>query len=88
VLVEAMAAALPVVASSVGGIPEVVAEGETSILVEPANPGQLTKGIERFYNDSAMREKFGRAGYERFDRNFRMEKMIDRIEKTMTEAAA
>jgi glycosyltransferase involved in cell wall biosynthesis len=88
VLVEAMASSLPIVASRVGGIPEVVAENKTAILVNPADSEQLTKGIERFYNDSSMREKYGRTGFERFDRNFKMDTMIDRIEKTLIEAAS
>jgi len=83
VLVEAMAASLPVVASRVGGIPEVVAENKTALLVDPAAPQQLTNAVDRFYNDASMREAYGRAGYERFVELFRMETMIDRIEKNV-----
>ena len=49
-----MAASLPVVASSVGGIPEVVEENKTAVLVEPAKPEQLLNAIDKFYNDSEM----------------------------------
>ncbi|MCP4570430.1 MAG: glycosyltransferase family 4 protein [FCB group bacterium] len=87
VLVEAMAASLPVVASCIGGIPEVVADTETAILVEPRQPSQLTKAIEQFYNNRVMGDKFGQAGYDRFKQNFRLETMIDRVEKSLIEAA-
>lgn len=87
VLVEAMAARLPIVATRVGGIPEVVAENETAMLVEPADPKQLTNAIDLLYNDSTKCESFGKAGFERFHRHFRMETMIDRVEKTLIEAA-
>lgn len=87
VLVEAMAASLPVVASCIGGIPEVAADAETAILVEPRQPSQLTKAIEQFYNNRVMGDKFGQAGYDRFKQNFRLETMIDRVEKSLIEAA-
>jgi glycosyltransferase involved in cell wall biosynthesis len=85
VLVEAMAASLPIVATRVGGIPEVVNENETALLVDPADPEQLTKAVERFYNDSTLRETFGRAGFGRFDRNFRMDIMIEKLERALVE---
>jgi glycosyltransferase involved in cell wall biosynthesis len=88
VLVEAMAASLPVVATRVGGIPEVVEENRSAVLVDQADPGQLTTAILRLYTDDSLREKYGRAGYERFDRMFRMETMIDRIEAILDEVAA
>jgi len=87
VLVEAMAAGLPVAATRVGGIPEVVEENETALLVDAADAGQLTQAVERFYTEETLRESFGRRGYERFDRLFRMESMIDRIETSLSETA-
>ena len=87
VLVEAMASSLPVVATRGVGIPEVVAEDKTALLVEPGAPPQLTNAIERLYNDASMRKAFGRAGYERFVEFYRMETMIDKIEETLGEAA-
>ncbi|MFW9842809.1 MAG: glycosyltransferase family 4 protein [Candidatus Thorarchaeota archaeon] len=87
VLVEAMAAGLPVVATKVGGIPEVVEENETALLVDAADPGQLTGAVERFYTDESLRKSYGRSGYERCQRMFRMESMIDRIESALQEVA-
>jgi glycosyltransferase involved in cell wall biosynthesis len=88
VLVEAMAAGLPVIATRVGGIPEVVEENRTAVLVDRADAGQLTKAILRFYTDGSLREAYGRAGYERFDSLFRMETMIDKIEAILDTVAA
>jgi len=88
VLVEAMAAGLPVVATRVGGIPEVVAEDKTALLVDPADPRQLTNAIERFYNDSSLRERFGRAGHIRFEDNFRLKTMLDKLEASLIRITA
>lgn len=81
VLVEAMAAGLPIVATNVGGIAEVVAKDSNALIVDPANPMQLTKAIEKLYNDDELRLNFGLSGRERFESEFRQDKMADLIEK-------
>jgi len=65
VALEAMAAGVPVVASRVGGLPEVVADGETGILVSPADSGELREALERLIGDPALRHRLGAAGAER-----------------------
>jgi starch synthase len=80
---EAMACGVPVVASAVGGIPEVVVEGETGVLVavdiqpgqfEPVEPDRfsadLADAINRLLADPAERERMGRAGRERVEQHF------------------
>jgi glycogen(starch) synthase len=57
VLVEAMAAGLPVVASAVGGIPEVVRDGETGLLVPPGDVAALTASLDRLAADPQLRER-------------------------------
>lgn len=61
-VLEAMAAARPVVATSVGGIPDAVLEGETGFLVPPRAPALLADRIEQLLSDSALRTSLGQAG--------------------------
>ena len=83
VLVEAMAAGLPVIASRVGGIPEIAKDGESAILVNPADPAALTSAMELLYTDRRRRQDLGEAGQRRFLARFRLDMMIDRIEETL-----
>jgi starch synthase len=62
---EAMACGTAVVASRIGGIPEVVADGETGLLVEPDNPYSLAKALNELVGDRTRAEVMGRAGRER-----------------------
>jgi glycosyltransferase involved in cell wall biosynthesis len=65
VLVEAMAAGIPVIANNLGGMREVVADGETGYLVEPGNPELLAARIDTLLADPGLRKRMGRAGHER-----------------------
>lgn len=78
VLVEAMALGKPIVASDVGGIPDLVTHGENGFLVSPREPEQLAKYIQILLEDRDRREKMGQAGRE-IVRNFSNEKMIEKI---------
>ena len=60
--VEAQATELPVVATRVGGIPEVVVDGVTGILVEPRNPEQLAEAILKLIEDPELRLRMGQEG--------------------------
>jgi len=64
-LVEAMALGLPVVASEVGGIPAVVADGETGRLVPPGEVDALASALIELGRDGALRVKLGAAGAAR-----------------------
>jgi glycosyltransferase involved in cell wall biosynthesis len=62
---EAMAAARPVVASRVGGLGEVVVDGETGVLVPPSDPPALAAGLARLAHDPGLRARYGAAGRAR-----------------------
>ena len=65
VLVEAMAAGVPVVATDVGGIPEVVRDGETGLLVPPGDVAALTAALDRLTADRELRRRLGEAARDR-----------------------
>ncbi|MDX9844569.1 MAG: glycosyltransferase [Aquabacterium sp.] len=74
-LVEAMAARLPVVATTVGGIPEIVEHERTGLLVPPDHPTALAAAVTRFHDDPDMAHRLALAGrdhYERFLTDARM----------------
>jgi len=64
-LMEAMAAKLPVVASSLSGIPELVEYGRTGLLVEPGNPDALADAIRQILSNRELAQEMGRRGRER-----------------------
>ena len=65
VLIEAAALGIPSVASDVGGIPEVVVNGETGILVPPENPSALADAIENLIKDRTLRDEMSAKAMER-----------------------
>jgi starch synthase len=75
---EAMACETAVVASRVGGIPEVVAEGETGFLVEPANPDELAARVNELLADPGLAARFGKAGRERAVQHFSWRAIAER----------
>ena len=79
-LLEAMAARLPVVATAVGGIPDIVDDGVTGVLVAPPPaPGSLAEALAPLLADPALRAALGGRGRERFERDFSTERWMERI---------
>jgi glycosyltransferase involved in cell wall biosynthesis len=76
VIMEAMATGLPVVSTRIGGIPEMVIDNETGVLVEPHDAVALAGAIEKVTNDRSLGERLGHAGYERAQRLFSIEKNV------------
>lgn len=70
VLMEAMAAGLPVVASRLSGIPELVVDGQTGFLTPPGDTGALAEALERLYRDPDLRQQLGQAGKDKVWREF------------------
>ena len=79
VLVEAMAAGLPIVANRVGGIPDLIKHGENGLLVPPANPGALEQAISDLLSDKARRKRMGETG-KRMCRPYSVEAMVEEID--------
>ena len=73
-VLEAMVCGLPVVATNVSSLPELVADGETGLLVPPDDPAALARAVERALADPAL----GPAGHERARREFSVQRMADR----------
>lgn len=69
-LVEAMAAGVPIVASDVGAIAEVVVDGQEGLLVPPGEPQALAAALLRVANDQALAQRLGEAAARRFDQEF------------------
>ncbi|UCE22866.1 MAG: glycosyltransferase family 4 protein [Candidatus Aminicenantes bacterium] len=78
VLVEAMAHGIPIVASDVGGIPDLVTHGKNGFLVPPKNPEELAKHIQILIEDEAKRKKMGEAG-KKMAQKFSHESMVKNI---------
>ena len=77
VIAEAMATGKPVVSTTVAGIPELVANGETGLLVPPRDAPALAEAMEQFARDENLRGDFGRAGRLRIEQKFTIEKTIE-----------
>ena len=69
-LVEAMASGVPVIASRVGGMVEVVDDEKTGLMVEPNDPAALPHAISRLLSNPSLRKVMGRAGREKVERQF------------------
>ncbi len=83
VILEAMASARAVVSTTVAGIPESVAVGETGLLVPPNDAGALANALERLIRDPKLRARFGAAGRARVERNFQVEITVEPLERLL-----
>lgn len=88
---EAMSAGLPVVATSVGGVPEIVLDGETGLIVPPGDAAALERAIRSLIENPATARKMGEAGRSRYETYFTPEKvagMIGRLIARVVEQAS
>jgi glycosyltransferase involved in cell wall biosynthesis len=76
-ILEAMAAGLPVISTPVGGVAEMVVEGETGMLVAPRNPEAMAVKLGEMATDGDLRRALGRAGAMRHREHWDAERMID-----------
>ncbi|PWV65722.1 sugar transferase (PEP-CTERM/EpsH1 system associated) [Plasticicumulans acidivorans] len=77
-ILEAMATALPVVATDVGAAAELLIDGETGMLVPPAAPGVMAEAIAAYLDDAELRRRHGQAGRARIESSFSMAAMVER----------
>ena len=87
VLLEAMAAARPIVASRVATIPEVVEDGETGLLVPPGDAAVLADALAWLADSPAEARAMGEAGRQRLRTRFSLQKMVADTEGLYTELA-
>lgn len=88
VLLEAMSLGLPVIASEVGGCPEVVEAGVTGLLVPPQRPDRLAEAIESLLGDPSVAREMGMKGQQRARRDFSLDQMIRDTESVYDEVVA
>ena len=78
--IEAMAAGLPVVASDVGGLRDLIAKGRTGVLVPPGDPDALARALQSFIDNPAGAEAIGRAGRAEVHQRYAFDRMIASFE--------
>lgn len=80
-VIEAMAAAKPVIVSRVGGLKEIVEADRTGLFFTPGNVDELSTHLNTLLTDPLLREKFGKAGRESCKKRFTVDQMITTLER-------
>ncbi|HSA99603.1 MAG TPA: glycosyltransferase [Anaerolineales bacterium] len=81
VLAEAMAANLPIVASRVGGVPEMVTDGQNGCLVEPEDLDGLVSACSQLLGQYELQRAMGAEGWKTVDQKFNIERQVDKLEE-------
>lgn len=84
-IIEAMMAGLPIVSTCVGGLAELVVDGETGFLVPLRDPKALAKALQKFLDDGKLRRKMGKAGQEKALQEFTLDRMLTETHKVYEE---
>jgi glycosyltransferase involved in cell wall biosynthesis len=79
-LLQAMATSLPVVATAVGGVPEVVRPGRDGLLVRADDPGAFVRELGRLVDDAVLRSSLGEAGRQRILGGYTLAHCVDRLQ--------
>ena len=88
IYLEAMMQGTACIGCRAGGIPKVIAEGETGLLAEPGDVPSLRAALARLIADRSLRERFGAAGRARFEKEFSLDGMVSGVERVITNASA
>jgi glycosyltransferase involved in cell wall biosynthesis len=86
IVVEAMAAGLPVVGVHGGGVSEIIDDGRTGFVAEADNAAELAAGIEQLVRDGQLRAKFGAAGRRRAEENYSIQACADGVLRVYEQA--
>jgi len=87
VLMEAGATGLPLVASRLSGIPELVVDGETGLLIEPGDAPGLARALARLAAEPATRQRLGAAARARIERDFALGANVERLRHRMLDGS-
>ena len=79
VLLEAISASVPIIATRVGAIPEIVDDGREGFLVEPGDVETLTERIAEVIGDPALQAEMGRLARDRYERDFTAARFVDEL---------
>ena len=85
VAVEAMMFALPVVATQWRGIPDIVKDQETGLLVPPQNPSATAQALQILVEQPNLRQRMGQAGRERYLSHYRLPVFVQKMESTLSD---
>lgn len=77
-ILEAGLSGLPVIASNVGGIPEIIENGKDGLLIPPADPEELVNAIKKLLEDKTLRETLAKNLHEKITQKFSLEKMLQK----------
>jgi glycosyltransferase involved in cell wall biosynthesis len=87
-VIEGMSLGKPAVVTCVGGIPEMVENGRTGLIVPPGDSTSIASAVLDMLKDPVLMKSFGRAAQERYEKNYRPELMAHRLEELFWELAA
>lgn len=79
-ILEYMAGAAPIVATAVGGVPELIEDGVHGLLVKPEDPGELAAAMQRLLEDRALATRLGQAAHERQRANYDLDVVVRQLE--------
>jgi colanic acid/amylovoran biosynthesis glycosyltransferase len=85
VCIEAMSVGKPVISTYISGIPELIENGETGLLVPERNPKALSSAIARLIDNPKFRNEIGINGYEYVKNNYNIEKTIPLLKKVFNQ---
>ena len=88
VLMQALAVGLPVVSTTTGSIPDVIADGESGFLVPPRDPEALADRIVRLLKDANLRAAMGKRGRHTVEQSYSIDRMVDELERVYRKVIA